>query len=297
MVRVKVPASTSNLGSGFDTFGFALQLYLNVEMDTIPTGLEIFNSGEGSSEIPRDENNLVFKAAEKLFEKTGKKLPGLKIEANNKIPLQRGLGSSAAAIIAGLICALELSGENLKNDEILSIAADMEGHPDNAAACFYGGLTISCVDNGKILTRKIAVDESLNCVLMIPNDTISTKAARKVLPETVSHQDAVFNLRRSALLTEAFMSRNYEILSIAMKDKLHQPFRKHLIPGYDEFEKIGYENGALGVCISGSGPTILGFIVDDSERLQKAWQEKTEKLNIQANVVKTRCDNTGLVIQ
>jgi len=297
MVKVKVPASTSNLGSGFDTFGFALQLYLNVEMDTIPTGLEIFNSGEGSSEIPRDENNLVFRAAEKLFEKTGKKLPGLKIKANNKIPLQRGLGSSAAAIIAGLICALELSGENLKNDEILSIAADMEGHPDNAAACFYGGLTISCVDNGKILTRKIAVDESLNCVLMIPNDTISTKAAREVLPETVSHQDAVFNLRRSALLTEAFMSKNYEILSIAMKDKLHQPFRKHLIPGYDEFEKIGYENGALGVCISGSGPTILGFIVDDSERLQKAWQEKTEKLNIQANVVKTRCDNTGLVIQ
>ncbi|MCH7677057.1 homoserine kinase [candidate division KSB1 bacterium] len=297
MVKVKVPASTSNLGSGFDTFGLALQLYLTVEIDTIPMGLQIFNSGEGSSEIANDENNLVFKAVEKLFQTMGNKLPGLKIKTNNEIPLQRGLGSSAAAIIAGLICASELAGENLENDEILSIAADMEGHPDNVAACLYGGLTISCLDNSKILTRKIAVDESLNCVLMIPNDTISTKAAREVLPETVSHRDAVFNLQRSALLTEAFMSRNYEILSIAMKDKLHQPFRKHLIPGYDELEKTGYENGALGVCISGSGPTILGFSVTESEQLQKAWQGKIRELNIQANVVKTSCDNTGLVIE
>ena len=296
MVRVKVPASTSNLGSGFDTFGFALQLYLNVEMDTIPTGLEISNSGEGSSEIPRDENNLVFKAAEKLFQTTGNKLTGLKIKTNNEIPLQRGLGSSAAAIIAGLICASELAGKYLEKDEILSMASDMEGHPDNAAACLYGGLTMSCLDNSKILTRKIAIDENLNCVLMIPNDTISTKAARDVLPETVSHRDAVFNLQRSALLTEAFMSKNYEILSTAMKDKLHQPFRKHLIPGYDELEKTGYENGALGVCISGSGPTILGFAIHESEGLEKAWQEKTRELNINARVVTLGCDNTGASI-
>lgn len=293
MVKVKVPASTSNLGSGFDTFGLALQLYLTVEIDTIPMALQIFNSGEGSSEIANDENNLVFKAIEKLFQTTGNKLPGLKIKTNNEIPLQRGLGSSAAAIIAGLICASELAGKNLEKDEILSIAADMEGHPDNAAACLYGGLTISCLDNSTILTRKVAVDESLNCVLMIPNDTISTKSAREVLPETVSHQDAVFNLQRSALLTEAFMSRNYEILSIAMKDKLHQPFRKHLIPGYDELEKTGYENGALGVCISGSGSTILGFSVTESEQLQKAWQEKVKELNIRARVISVPCDNTG----
>ena len=236
MVKVKVPASTSNLGAGFDTFGLALQLYLTVEMDIIPMGLQISNSGEGISEIPNDENNLVVKAFKKLFQSTGNKLPGLRIKTNNDIPLQRGLGSSATAIIAGLICASELAGKKLEKNEILSIATDMEGHPDNVAACLYGGLTISCVDNGTILTRKIAVDESLNCVLMIPSDTISTKSAREVLPETVSHQDAVFNLQRSALLTEAFMSRNYEILSIAMKDKLHQPFRKHLIPGYDELE-------------------------------------------------------------
>ncbi len=296
MVKVKVPASTSNLGSGFDTFGLALQLYLTVEMDTIPMGLQIFTSGEGSSEIANDENNLVFKAVEKLFQTMGNKLPGLKIKTNNEIPLQRGLGSSATAIIAGLICASELAGKNLEKDEILSIAADMEGHPDNVAACLYGGLTISCLDNSKILTRKIAVDESLNCVLMIPNDTISTKAAREVLPETVSHRDAVFNLQRSALLTEAFMSKSYEILSIAMKDKLHQQFRKHLIPGYDELEKTGYENGALGVCISGSGSSILGFAIHESERLEKAWQEKTRELNINARVVTLGCDNTGASI-
>ncbi len=294
MVKVKVPASTSNLGSGFDTFGLALQLYLTVEMDTIPKGLQIFNSGEGSSEIANDENNLVFRAVEKLFQTTAKKLPGLKIKTNNEIPLQRGLGSSATAITAGLICASEFAGENLEKDEILSIAVDMEGHPDNVAACLYGGLTISCLDNSKLLTRKIAVDKSLNCVLMIPNDTISTKAAREALPETVSHQDAVFNLQRSALLTEAFMSNNFGILSIAMKDKLHQPFRKHLIPGYDEFEKTGYENGALGVCISGSGSTILGFSATESERLQKAWQGKVRELNIEARVISVACDNMGV---
>ncbi len=296
MVKVKVPASTSNLGSGFDTFGLALQLDLTVEMDTIPKGLQISNSGEGSSEIANDENNLVFKAVEKLFQTTGNKLPGLKIKTNNEIPLQRGLGSSATAIIAGLMCANYLLETNLTNDEILSLAVDIEGHPDNVSACLYGGLTINCLDNSKFLTRKIAVDENLNCVLMIPNDTISTKAAREVLPERVSHRDAVFNLQRSALLTEAFMSKNYEILSTAMKDKLHQPFRKHLIPGYDELEKTGYENGALGVCISGSGSSILGFATHERERLEKAWQEKTRELNIKARVVTLGCDNTGASI-
>jgi len=296
MVKVKVPASTSNLGSGFDTFGLALQLYLSVEMDTISNGLQIFNSGEGSSEIANDESNLVFKAVEKLFQTTGNKLPGLKIKTNNEIPLQRGLGSSGAAIIAGLMCANYLLESNLTNDEILSLAVDIEGHPDNVSACLYGGLTINCLDDVKIITKKISVDEHLNCVLLIPNDTISTKAAREALPETVSHRDAVFNLQRSALLTEAFMSKNYEILSIAMKDKLHQPFRKHLIPGYDDFEKTGYENGALGVCISGSGSSILGFAIHESERLEKAWQEKTRELNINARVVPLGCDNTGASI-
>jgi len=296
MVRVKVPASTSNLGAGFDTFGLALQMYLTVEMDTIPQGLQIYNSGLGSAELPRDENNLLFKAAANVFQSLGKELPGLRIKANNEIPLQRGLGSSGAAIIAGLMCALKLSDEKLKNDEILSITTGFEAHPDNVAACLYGGLTISCLDNNKILTRKITVDERLNCVLIIPQNTISTEEAREALPETVSHRDAVFNLQRSALLTEAFMSKNYENLSMAMKDRLHQPFRKHLITGYDEFEKTGYENGALGVCISGSGPTILGFSVDDSERLQKAWLDKAKELNIKARVIKTECDNSGFMI-
>lgn len=298
MVKVRVPASTSNLGSGFDTFGLALQLYLTVEMDAIPKGLEIKVSGEGSSDIPKNQENLVYKAAKRVYEVGGKKLPGLRIKESNEIPLLRGLGSSGAAIIAGLVCAAKLFDLNLEKNEIMSIAVQIESHPDNVAAALYGGLTISCISNDQVVLRKVPVDEKLNCVLLIPNYTISTKSAREILPKKTSRKDAIFNIQRSALLTQAFITKNYETLRIAMEDKLHQPFRKHLILGYDKFEKMGYQHGALGVCISGSGSAIAGFAqAEKAVRLQLAWQNLASDLKMAARIIITGFDNNGVVVE
>ncbi|MFQ5754256.1 MAG: homoserine kinase, partial [bacterium] len=216
------------------------------------------------------------------------------IKIENQIPIFRGLGSSGAATVAGLVCASRLSNLTLTNQEILSLANEIEGHPENAASSLLGGLTINCLAEGKVITKKIAGDENLKAVLLIPNLTISTHQARRVLPDTVSHQDAVFNLQRSALLAQAFICQDYRALKTAMQDKLHQPFRQHFIPGYNEIEQVGYQNGALGICISGSGSTILGFTQGDGMPLQKCWQEKAQELNLKARVLVLGIDNHGV---
>ncbi|MFQ5822697.1 MAG: homoserine kinase [bacterium] len=293
MVRVRVPASTSNLGSGFDTFGLALRLYLTVKMEISPEGLQIKTLGEGASEIPTNEENLIVTSAKKVFEKLSKPLPGLKIKIENQIPLFRGLGSSGAATIAGLLCAAKLTNSKLTNQQILSLANEIEGHPENAASSLLGGLTINCLEDGNVITKKVEADEKLKAVLLIPEITITTQDARRVLPQTVPHKDAVFNLQRSALLAHAFISRDYEVLRVAMQDKLHQPYRKQLIPTYDDLEKVGYKNGAFGVCISGSGSTILGLTFEDDKRLRRSWQKKAYELNLKAVIVRLGIDVKG----
>jgi homoserine kinase len=295
MVKIRVPASTSNLGSGFDCFGLALKLYLTVEMD-FSGSLEISAVGEGCTEIPKDETNLFYQSAQKIFNKVGKQRPGLKIKIENRIPLSRGLGSSGAAIIAGLVGASKLAGIQLTNEEILNLANDIEGHPENAAAALLGGLTINCVSDGRVLSKKIFVAENLRAVLVIPELRISTHEARNILPRTVTREDAVFNLQRSALLAHAFIAKDYPVLKTAMQDRLHQPFRKHLIPSYDVFEHAGYQNGALGVCISGSGSAILGIVESPGQKLQRAWQSLADQLNLPARVLITEFENRGAEI-
>ncbi|MFQ5865809.1 MAG: homoserine kinase [bacterium] len=299
MVKVRVPASTSNLGSGFDAFGLALQLYLSIEMERSPYGWQILTLGEGAKEIPSNEENLIVKSAKKVFEKLSEPLPGLKMKIENQIPLFRGLGSSGAATIAGLLGAVQLANSGLTNQEILTLANEIEGHPENAASSLLGGLTINCVDKGQVISKKVDVDKNLRAVLLIPDVAISTHDARRALPRTVSHKDAVFNLQRSALLAHAFITRDYEALRVAMQDKLHQPFRKKLMPAYDEFESIAYQNGAIGVCISGSGSTILGLTLGklgEGKQLQNFWQAKAQELNINAKVLRIGIDNTGVRI-
>ncbi|MFQ5676962.1 MAG: homoserine kinase [bacterium] len=297
MVKVRVPASTSNLGSGFDTFGLALQLYLTVEIDTISQGLEIHASGEGAADIPSDERNLVFSAIKKISQISKKRLPGLKIYSINEIPLLRGLGSSGAAIAAGLVAGKHLFGLSVSIDELLSIGTGMDGHPDNVSASLNGGLVINATDKGAVITKKVPVDEKLRCVFMVPDNAISTKTARQILPEKILLADAIYNVQRSALLVQAILERDYGNLKTAMQDRLHHPYRKHLIRWYDEFEKCGYENGALGISISGSGSAILGITCQDTERLSNAWTNKAKDLRLNAKVMVVGCDNTGAVIE
>lgn len=291
--KIRVPGSTSNLGSGFDAVGLALDLSLTVEME-IADELEIAVSGEEREEIATDANNMIYRAAEALYQKLNLICPPLKIFIENHIPVARGLGSSGAAIIAGLLGAARLSGAQLTNAEMLDLAGELEGHPENAASSLLGGLTINCNDHGRIVSRKLYVEDALRAVLLIPAKGVSTKAARQVLPEKVRHSDAVFNAQRSALLVHAFMSRDYFHLRLAMQDRLHQPFRKRLIPHYDEFESTAFENGAAGVCISGSGSAILALAEQPQHlNVQQAWQSQVEDKKYDARVVNVEIENSG----
>lgn len=294
MPKIKVPGSTSNLGSGFDCFGMALQIYLTVEID-FAKQLQIEVAGEGAEVIPRDENNLIFRATKKVLEAYSIEKKNLKIIIQNEIPLFRGLGSSGAAVIAGLLGGLKLVHQKLDDQKILNWANELEGHPENASASLLGGLTINCVENGQVIAKKIEVDPKLKAVLVIPEISISTHEARKILPEIVPHKQAVFNLQRSALLSYAFLNRDYSLLRLAMQDTLHQPYRKSLIPGYDIFEETAYENGALGVCISGSGSTILAFaLASNVNFLQSALRKKVEELNIKSKIIQVNLNSQGV---
>lgn len=295
MVKVRVPASISNLGAGFDCFGMALRLYLTVEMESIRRGLHVSVFGEGGSEIAFGEENLIFKAAQKLYQVTGIRPPGFRIRINNEIPLSKGLGSSGAATIAGLVGAAKLTQTELPEQTLLSLAHQIEGHPENASASLFGGFTINCIQNDQVICKKVTVSEDLNAVLVVPTATVSTREARKALPKNVPYEDAVFNLQCSSLFTHAFLTGNVESLREAMQDRLHQPYRKHLIPGFDEFERSGYENGALGVCVSGSGSAVLALThPDSSERLLQKWTETAHSLKIAASVLAPGIENTGV---
>lgn len=295
-VKLKIPASTSNLGSGFDTFGMALNLYLTVEI-SLADSLKIRYSGEGEKDVALDATNLIYKTAAKVYEKAGTDLPPLTIHIDNPIPLCRGLGSSGAAIIAGLAGANKLLNDKFSNAELLNMANEIEGHPENVAASLYGGFTINCINNGEVISKKVEIAKPLKAVLLIPEATISTEDAREILPILVLREEAIFNVQRSALFSHTLLTGDYDSLKIAMQDKLHQPFRKQLLPGYDEFEKIAYENGALGVCISGSGSTLLCFTEDKENLLQEKWHNLAEEKEIAGRVIVAEIDNNGLSFQ
>lgn len=297
MVKVRVPASTSNLGAGFDCFGMALKIYLTVEMDIGPEGPNITALGEGGADIPKNADNLIYRAARRIFEQTSQPLSNFTIKIENSIPLFRGLGSSGAAVIAGLICGKILLESPVSNEDILRLANQIEGHPENAAASLLGGLTINCVDENRVIAQKIVVDENLLAVILIPDEIVSTHEARRVLPKTVAHADAVFNLQRSALLSHALITRDYDALKLAMQDRLHQPFRKHLIKHFDEFVMNGYANGALGVCISGSGSSVLALVNREGvPKLMSAWNDLRRELHLSGRVLTCGFENNGAVI-
>ncbi len=293
MARVRVPASTSNLGAGFDAIGLALELFLDVEMSFSDT-LQIDCSGQDGGEIAVDERNLVYTSALNVFRLAGAHIHPLRIVIENQVPLSRGLGSSGAATVAGMLCANELVGAGLSKNEILSMAVQKEGHPENVSASLLGGMTLSCFGDQGLVTKKVPVaDEHLKAVVVIPQVAVPTQGARKVLPAMVSHKDAVFNLQRSALLSYAFLTGDYDVLRDAMQDRLHQPYRKHLLPGYDEFVRIAYESGGLGVSISGSGSTIICFARDAAEQVCAAWQLRAEQLAIEAEAKVLSTCNSG----
>ncbi len=256
-ICVSVPATSANVGAGFDAVGLALGLYNTVAF--FPSDkLEIF-AADGT-DVPGDESNLVYASVKYLYEKAGETVPGLRIVQTNPIPMARGLGSSSACIIAGLLGANRMLGEPFGRAELLEFATEMEGHPDNVAPALLGGFVSSVRAEGKVYAVKHDLDDSLAFAAIIPDYPLLTSAARAALPKTVAHADAVFNLSRTALLGEAFCNGRHDLLPVVTQDKLHQAYRMALMPGSDEVFAAARELGAKAIYVSGAGSTMMAVV-------------------------------------
>lgn len=263
-VTVEVPASSANLGPGFDALGVALGLYDSVTVTTIESGLEIEVSGEGAGHVPADASHLVAKAVEAGFRAGGVGAPGVRIACTNAIPHSRGLGSSASAAVGGLVAANGLMGGVLGTDHLVQLSSEFEGHPDNAAASVLGGVVISWTERSTTSVSyravRMDVDPSIVATVLVPSETSSTAQTRGLLPATVPHEDAAFNASRAALMSVALASHP-EFLLAATEDRLHQSYRAPALVGTTEWVGRLRERG-LAATVSGAGPTVLVLATD-----------------------------------
>ena len=270
-VTIRVPATTANLGPGFDAFGCALSLYTDVTFEETEAGLEI----TGCDEEFTGPDNLAYVSYCAVMATMCEEVRGIKIHIDAHIPIGRGLGSSAALLVAGAMGANVLHGNKLSTQGLLNITNAMEGHPDNLAPAFYGGLTASMVDNGLPVTVNFPLHPDWEFLALVPDFELPTTKARSVLPEQLSRADAVYNIAHGAMVLKALELGNEKLLRNAMQDRLHQKYRKHLIPDYDQIEALVRTTGAA-FCLSGAGPTLLCITLD--ERLEEKLSQKLDSI-------------------
>ncbi|MFK7694239.1 homoserine kinase [Paenibacillus sp. HJGM_3] len=273
-VYVKIPASTANLGPGFDSLGMALNLYAWIEM-AIADKTTIRLYGEQMEGIPTDKSNLVYKVAQQVFEAAGVDHPELDIAMYSDIPLTRGLGSSASAIVGALVAANAVIGRPLSDDRLFQMASALEKHPDNVGASLFGGIIAAFWDGTRAEQLRIEPEDRLEVLVAIPQFQLATEKARHVLPTSIAMQDAVFNVGHSSLLVAALSLGRYDMIRHAMRDALHQPYRAPLIPGMSDILEHAVDHGALGVALSGAGPTLLALV--DGEQLDAAGKAQLER--------------------
>lgn len=294
MIKIQIPATSANLGAGFDALGLALNYYNYVNMEEFD-GISI-TSLDGN-EIPADETNLVYDTAKTLFDICGKKFSGLKIEQINNIPMARGLGSSSACIIAGLAGANKLIGNPLSLDDLVNLSAQIEGHPDNTAPALLGGIVTAVFDGKIVHWVKQEVHTSLKFVVVIPDFELKTEKARACLPKEISHKDAVYNLSRAALFSASLLTGKFENLRTAVHDKLHQPYRMELIPNGREVFDIAYSLGAYAAYLSGAGPSLMAIVDDKNEYFAGKMRFSLDKMGLHSWLVKElEVDNIGTQI-
>jgi homoserine kinase len=270
-VSVKVPATSANLGPGFDTLGMALSYYDELEVEAVAgSGAVVEVIGEGAGEVPTDETNLVVRSIAYVFEQAGIALPGLKLKAHNIIPHGRGMGSSGAAVVSGIVAAKGLleGVVEFTPERLLQLATDLEGHPDNVAPALFGGLTIAWEDAKGPHHKKLIVHRGVSPLELVPNFKMSTATARALQPESVPHEDAVFNVSRSALLVAA-LTQSPELLMAATEDRLHQDYRAEAMPEAGKVIALMRANNHAAV-VSGAGPSVLVLASDPAERMQAA---------------------------
>jgi homoserine kinase len=295
-VRVKVPASTANLGPGFDTLGMALDIYAWIEMGICDqTRIHLF--GDQMQGVATDKSNLIYKVAQMVFDKAGVVYPELEISMYSDIPLTRGLGSSASAIIGGMAAANALIGSPLDHDTIFQMATGLERHPDNVGASLFGGLVVAFWDGERAEHIRIEPSDRLEVLVAIPEFQLPTEKARGVLPQQLSLKDAVFNVGHCSVLVAALSSGNLDMIPRAMKDVLHQPYRAALIPGMETILREAVQHGALGAALSGAGPTLLTLVDRESPRkdeLERFLLDTLGKEGISAKTMWLKPDRQGV---
>lgn len=295
-VLFRVPASSANLGPGFDALGLALNRYLKVSIQPADKTI-IEATGINAERIPTTEDNLICRVAAATAKRRGRTLPPYHLKIENEIPLARGMGSSAAAIIAGITCYEALAGDWLIEQELYRCAFEFEDHPDNIAAALLGNLVSGVVaDDGTVLVSKLTIPSKISVVLVIPSFELSTGKARAVLPDSYSRADAVFNIQRSAILIAALTTGNWSLIREGMRDRIHQPYREKLIPGLQEILALEMK-GLLGIALSGAGPTVLALV--DPKRTAEVGNMLTtiyEKHGVHAAAHQLEIDTSGRLI-
>ncbi|MFN8576145.1 MAG: homoserine kinase [Candidatus Sericytochromatia bacterium] len=274
MVKIQVPATTANIGSGFDILGACLNLYNYIDIEISDLYNLSYSGKEYKSSLSPDKDNLFYTSLERVYKEFGVKVPEFNINIEVNIPLSRGVGSSSSAIVSGVYSANYFLGNKLSNSEMLRICNDIEGHPDNVAPCLLGGVIISMSEYNKVYTQKIKPKNNYKFIVVVPEFELSTKEARKVLPEKISFSDSIFNSSHLAFLIMSLINGDDELLKISLNDRLHEQYRGKLIKGFDDIKKIAVENGAIGSVLSGAGPTILAIANKNEENIAKEMQKK-----------------------
>ena len=295
--KVRLPGSTANLGPGYDVLGLALSIYNYVTVRSdVGDEHRVTSSGTGSDELATDCTNLLFTSATTLAERVGKPLPPIEAEMEINVPLARGLGSSSTAIIGGCVIANRILGDPLTRADLLDVATEIEGHPDNVSPCLYGGFTVSAVTGNHVTCVRSVPTSELKTVVVVPNFQLKTADARSALPSEVSHPDATFNVGRACVVTAAMLQGDLDALASAMEDRLHQPYRAHLIPHYDALIAAAREAGALGVALSGAGPTLFAIARQNEKAIGEAMAEVWKSHGIESTVYPLPIDTDGTTI-
>jgi len=299
MIKIRIPATTANLGPGFDCLGLALKLYLNLEVEEIEKGLVIEYQGEGAEKFStkKKEDTLIWKSINLVLKRTYNDIhkKGLKIRVLNEIPVTRGLGSSASAIIGGIVGATRFYNIDLTNQEMLELALSLEGHMDNIVPALIGGLTLVYkTGREEIKWTRIKTPLDLRIVVAIPGFSLNTKEMRKVLPQKVALPEAIFNLSRSALLVNTLQNSDWDVLAEAMEDRLHQPYRAPFIPGIEDMFSQIKKRGLAGVALSGSGPSVVSLTKVGSEKaISKIMKDAFLKVGITCRILVLEADLEG----
>ncbi len=295
-MEIDVPATTTNFGAGFDTFGLALELYNTFEVRPSDSyRVRVF--GEEGKNLPSDESNLFVRVYKRCCEVLGFQDRPIELKQFNSVPVARGLGSSATAIVGGIECALKVFNTSLPLEEKLKIAFEFESHPDNLLPAFVGGFTVNALDGDRLYFTKHEFPQELRLVFAVPDFELSTERARRVLKKRFTRQEAVFNVQRAALFISSLLSGDYALLSEAVKDRLHQPKRAKLIKGFDEVLSAAYAQGALGVFLSGAGPSVCAICKGSEKEVAEAMVQAFASRGVKATYKILKANSEGCMVR